>query len=257
MYYVVAQILQPYTLLILGLVGAAGWYWRHKNTRRGALLLACVLLGLLYGLSTRLAGFLAMRSLEGGYMSAAVAPQPHDTIVVLSGSLQRDSEVDAQVRVGPDTLYRCYHAVQLYKLAGQCRLLLAGGKVDHSQPGSTLAEAMRGFVIELGVQPGDVVLEEKSTTTLENASFSMPLLNNRQDSRVFLVTDAAHMPRAVYCFQSQGITVIPAPCNFRSRQLELSSKSFLPSLGGMEDVNYAAHEWLGLAWYRLRSLIKA
>ena len=116
---------------------------------------------------------------------------------------------------------------------------------------------MRDFVVELGVQPSDVVLEEKSTTTLENASFSIHLLDNRQDSRVFLVTDAAHMPRAVYCFQSHGITVIPAPCNFRSRQLEWSCKCFLPSLEGMEDVNYAAHEWLGLAWYRLRTLVKA
>ncbi len=257
MYHLVAQILQPYTLLLLGLVGAALWTWRRKNSRRHALLLASSLLGLLFFLSTPLAGFLALRSLEGPDLSAEVVPQPRDTIVVLGGSRQRDDEAGTQVRVGPDTFYRCYHAVQLYKKAGRCRLVLSGGKVDFSEPGPSLARVMRDFVMELGVQPGDVVLEEQSSTTRENATFSAGLLGNPKASRVFLVTDAAHMPRAGYCFQALGVTVIPAPCNCQARRLDFSAKTLLPSLEGIYKVNYAAHEWLGLAWYHLRSLGRA
>ena len=254
MYHFVVQILQPYTLLLLGLAGTAGWAWRRKTTRHRALLLAGILVGLLYFLSTPLAGFLALRSLEGPYLSADVAPQERDTIVVLSGSMLRDDDSGERVRVGPDTFYRCYHAVELYKKTGRCRLLLTGGKVDFSEPGPPLAKVMRDFVIELGVQPSDVVVEEKSSTTWENASFSKDLLGHTNNERVFLVTDATHMPRAQYCFQSYGVTVIPAPCSFRTRRLVWSSKTLLPSTGGMEGVNYAAHEWLGLVWYRLRSL---
>jgi uncharacterized SAM-binding protein YcdF (DUF218 family) len=254
MYHLFTQILQPYTLLVLGLVGAAGWYWWRKNSRRRALILAGILVGLLFGLSTPIAGFLALRSLERNYLSAAVLPRPNDTLVVLSGSLLHDDEAGTQVRVGPDTIYRCYHAVKLYKQAGRCRILLSGGKVDFSEPGPTLAKAMHDFVVEFGVQSDDVLLEEQSSTTWENAKFSKPLLDGKPDTRIILVTDAAHMPRAVCCFESQGLTVIPAPCNFRARRLEFSSQIFLPSPDGMDDVNYAAHEWLGLVWYRLRSL---
>ncbi len=256
MYSLVAQILKPYTLFLLALAGAALWAWWSKNLRRRALLLACSLLGLLFCLSTPLAGFLALRSLEGPDLPAAVVPLPRDTIVVLSGSMQRDDDAGTQLRPGPDTYGRCHHAVHLYKRAGGCRLLLSGGRVDFPEPSPTLAQVMRDFVIELGVQPGDIVLEEQSSTTLENATFSKGFVQDPKEARVFLVTDAAHMPRSVYCFQTQGVGVIPAPCNYQARRMQFSAKTLLPSVEGINAVSYAAHEWLGLAWYHLRFLGK-
>jgi uncharacterized SAM-binding protein YcdF (DUF218 family) len=256
MYHFAAQLLQPYTLLLLALAGVLVLAWRRQESRRATLLLTTILLGLLLLLSTPLAGFLALRSLEGRAVTAEIAPGQNDIIVVLSGSLQRDDDAGTHVRVGPDTFYRCYHAAGLYKRAGRCRLLLTGGKVDFSEPGPTLARAMKDFVIELGVQPDDVVLEEQSSTTYQNAAFSKKLLGNTNDARIFLVTDAAHMVRAEYCFQTLGVTVIPAPCNYRAPQLTLSVESLMPSVEGMDNVTYAAHEWLGLAWYRVCSLGK-
>jgi hypothetical protein len=35
----------------------------------------------------------------------------------------------------------------------------------------------------------------------------------------------------------------------------MSITSVLPSAGGMQGVNDASHEWLGLAWYWLRGRI--
>jgi uncharacterized SAM-binding protein YcdF (DUF218 family) len=249
-----ARLLEPHTLLLLGLVGTAAWSWQRKNSRRYSLGLAGVLLGILYFLSTPLAGFLAMRSLEWPYLNANAVPRPGDTIVVLSGGVQRDDDNGEQVRVGSDTFFRCYHAARLYKNAGSCRLLLTGGKVDHSEPGPSLAKVMRDFVLELGVKSSDVILEEESSNTYQNAAFSKVLLDRTNFGRVLLVTDAAHMPRAQFSFESQETTVIPAPCNFRSRLFHLSPQDLLPSIKGMSNVNYASHEWLGLVWYRLRSL---
>lgn len=253
MYYLVVQLLQPFTFLLLGLCGAAGWAMWRKNSRRTALIVAAVFLGLLVFLATPLAGFLALRTLEGSPMPESMVPQENDTIVVLSGSMLRDDDAGEHVRVGPDTIYRCYYAAELYKQAGRCRLLLTGGKVDFSEPGPTLAKVMKDFVVELGIQPSDVILEERSSTTMQNASFSKELLKD-QEGRIFLVTDAAHMRRAQYCFKKQGVDVVPAPCSYGARRLEWSPKTFLPSAEGISNVNYASHEWQGLIWYRLRSL---
>ena len=249
----IAQLLQPHTLLLLGLMGTMTLILRRKASRSRAVILAGIFLGLLYFLSTPLAGFLAMRTLEGSYLSANVVPGPSDTIVVLSGSMQRDDELGEQVRVGPETFYRCYHAVHLYQKAGRCRLVLTGGKVDTSEPGPALAKVMQDFVTELGVQADDVVCEDQSSTTYQNALFSKDLLDHPSGGRIFLVTDAVHMPRAIFSFEAQGVTVIPAPCNFHARRFELTCADFLPSTKAAADVSYAAHEWVGLAWYRLRS----
>ncbi len=254
MYNLATQILQPYTLMLLGLAAAAGWAWRRKNTRCPALSLAGIILGLLLFLSTPLAGFLALRSVEGSSLPADVVPQPQDTIVVLSGSLQCVDDVGEQVCVGQETMFRCYHAARLYRRAGRCRMLLTGGKVDSLESGPTLAAAMRDFLLELGIKREDMILEEQSSTTFENASLSKNHLDSTKDASIFLVTDAAHMPRAVYCFETQGVNVIPAPCNYRTRRPQLSAQFFLPSTKGMDAVNDATHEWLGLLWYRLRTL---
>ena len=251
MYQFFTQILQPYTLLLFGILTAVVWAWLRKQYRRKAILLACLLFGILFFLSTPLAGFLALFGLEGGSRTAVATPGPGDTIVVLSGSIRRDDDAGEHFRVGPDTFYRCDHAVGLYRACGHCRLVLSGGKVNFSEPGPTLARVMRDFVLELGVKPNDVVLEERSSTTFENASYSKDLLEGKE-GRVFLVTDAAHMPRAQHCFRVQGITVIPAPCNYRALRMEWSGRTLLPSADGIHAVNDAAHEWLGLIWYRLR-----
>jgi uncharacterized SAM-binding protein YcdF (DUF218 family) len=252
MYQLLAPILQPYTLLVLGIVSAAGWAWMRKKTRRPALVVAAILVGLLYLLSTPLAGFVALRSLEETPSLPGVKLHPRDTIVVLSGSVLKDNDAGDEARVGSDTFYRCYHAAKIYKSHGPCRVLLSGGKVDFSDPGPTLAKVMRDFVLELGVHASDVVLEEQSSTTFENASYSKDMLESGEENRIFLVTDAAHMPRAQYCFQAQGITVIPTACNYRARRLEWSVRTLLPSVDGIDAVNDVAHEWLGLIWYRLR-----
>src|SRR5262249_37927778 len=55
-----------------------------------------------------------------------------------------------------------------------------------------------------------------SRTTYENAVESARLLNDRDMPRVVLVTDAAHLRRAVACFRKQGLDVIPCGSHYRA-----------------------------------------
>jgi len=255
MYQLITTLLQPYAFLLLSLLAALVWAWRTYQPRRRSLGVALGLAVLLCLLSTMAAGHVAVGSLEWSYPPSSAVPSPSDTIVVLAGNVYVDNKEGTKVRIGGTTLFRCLHAYQLYDRAGGCRLIVSGGKVDPSQPGMSVAEAMRDFFVLLGVRPGDIVLEDKSTNTFENARNTCELLRGEPAPRVFLVTTASHMRRAERCFAKQGTAVIPAPCNHQAVRLEIQPTNFIPSAEGIRGVQAALHEWMGLVWYWLRGRI--
>ena len=55
-----------------------------------------------------------------------------------------------------------------------------------------------------------VWIADKSRSTYENAKYGAELVKGRGISRIVLVTDAYHMPRAEGCFRKQGLSVAPA-----------------------------------------------
>jgi uncharacterized SAM-binding protein YcdF (DUF218 family) len=254
MYYLIKALFEPYTLVLLCLAAAVVWQWRASASRRRALLCASLLLGVLYAISTPLAGYLATETLEGAYPPTKPAITADDTIVILTGGQELIDPESDEVRLGPDGLYRALHGLSLYQQAGRCRVIVSGGKVHAATPGPTLAEGMRRFLVQCGIKNEDIVLEDRSATTFENAQYSKAFVPEGGNQRVFLVTDALCMPRAVKCFTAQGVEVVAAPCNHRM-QVPFSPQWLLPSSAGIKNVNDAAHEWLGLVWYWLRGRI--
>ena len=255
MYRIVGQLLDPYTFLLIGLLLTSVWGRRtfagQARSFRVTFLLACILAIL----STPLTGYFSLGSLEWRYPQTPLVPRSPDTIVVLSGGLIRDDAQCKKTRLGAESVERCLHAARLYKQAGGCRVIVTGGRGDWKNPCPTLAESMRDFLVESGVKPTDVVLEDQATTTYENALFSLPLLAEVGAGRILLVTSAAHMPRAEGCFRRLGLTVYPAPCDRRAGHHALSPNSFLPSSRGISEFCQASHEWAGYAWYWLRGRV--
>jgi uncharacterized SAM-binding protein YcdF (DUF218 family) len=71
-------------------------------------------------------------------------------------------------------------------------------------------------------------------------------------TRILLVTDAMHMPRASAVFRRAGLDVVAAPTMFFANQ-PLSIHAWVPSAEGMRRSWYASYELIGLVWYRLRA----
>ena len=59
-----------------------------------------------------------------------------------------------------------------------------------------LGQMMKDLLVELGVPPEQIIVEDRSTSTYENAVECRQLLVERQMTRIVLVTDALHMRRA-------------------------------------------------------------
>ena len=75
---------------------------------------------------------------------------------------------------------------------------------------------MRRFWRAVGLDQGDVVYEDRSRNTFENALFTRDLVKPKEGERWLLVTSAMHMPRAVGVFRKVGFPVIAYPVDFRT-----------------------------------------
>jgi len=251
MYELLATLLQPLPALSLGLLVAAVLLARSNSPRRLHRVLLVALAAAMVLLSTPLAGYLALRTLETVYPPREEPPAGTDTIVVLAGGVRVYDGPEEHFRLSSATIARCLHALWLYRKAGGCRIVLTGGKVDPTRPGPTEARAMSDFLVAQGVRPSDLLVEDSSRSTYENALYCRALLQQQNIAAVILVTDAAHMPRASRCFRAQGVEVAEAPCNYEAGYFRWSPTVLLPRATGAERVQTAVHEWLGLAWYWL------
>ena len=178
-------------------------------------------------------------------------PSDRDTIVVLAGDMRVYDASGKHSEVGASTAFRCLHAIDLYRKAGRGRIVVSGGEAYEGCPCPTLAQAMRDFTVKTGVPARDVVMEDTSRTTFENARDCRALLAPQGIERIVLVTDATHMLRAAACFRAQGFDVVAAPCNYHANIWLWSPGNFLPSTDGIGGVETAFHEWTGIVWYWL------
>jgi len=250
-YYVVDGLLRPYTLLLLLTGLALAHLWRRRRESRRRLLLAVVPFGVLVVLSLPAAAYLALGSLEWAYPPLTRRPEGAQAIVVLSGAMIERDSVRTHDVLGDTSLYRCMEAARVYRLGPPLPVVATGGKIDPDTPGLPCAVLMADFLKTQGVAAADIVMEDRARTTFENAAETRRVLEPKGIRSVILVTDATHMARSVLCFRKQGFTVTPWPCSHRATEFVPSASFVFPTPYAVGDCLTAAHEWMGLLWYRL------
>ena len=234
----IALVLPPTSLMAFAAVGIALLWLRPRLGRR----VVVVAFACLYACSTPLVSGLLMRTLEtsspplGSNTDAAAA----DAIVILGGGGYEHAPEYGRTTVGADTLARLRYGAHLYRQVRQ-PILVAGGEIG---------AAMRDVLINDLRVPVEWV-DDRSRNTLENARYSATMLNAAGIRRVFLVTDAWHIPRASKLFRAMGIEVVPAPTMYESAA-PISYRSFMPDARALGNAGRAMKEWLGRLWYALR-----
>jgi uncharacterized SAM-binding protein YcdF (DUF218 family) len=252
MYYATAALLRPLLLVFLAAFVGLLLVWRRYGRKR--LVFLTIALALLAAACLPVSSYYALGSLEWSYPRLEKRPNDAAAIVVLAGSIRPSDHDKWQCSPGTDTLYRCLRAAELYR-ATPCPIVVSGGKVHDSDPLPPAAEVMRDFLLSQGVDSGDLIVETRSRTTYENALECARILADKDIHRVVLVSDAAHLRRAVGCFRKQGIDTVPCGCRYRATGRNGGVADFLPDGSAAAGVEEAAHEWLGLAWYWLTNRI--
>jgi len=240
-------VLPPTGLFLLILIGV--WRWRRPLTGRGLVLLSTLLLLVL---SLPIVSHRLMQPLEP-YPALAEADlqRPAAQAIVLLGAGRNSDalEYDGDT-VGPLTLQRMRYAAWLQQRTG-LPLFVSAGSPPHEDPplGRIMARVLRDeFQVPV------TAVEDQSRTTWENAAFTAPLLRQRGIERVYVVSHAWHLPRAMRAFERQGLQPIPAPTGFETRYGDdgLLPGDFYPEPTALLRSYYAIHEYLGRAWYALR-----
>jgi len=125
----------------------------------------------------------------------------------------------------------------------QLPLLISGGsktaRGSEASEAKLLADVSEGYGVTLW-------LEERSRNTWENARNSAAVLQKKGIDQVLLVTDRAHMTRAMLAFRRAGIDVQPAPVEV------LPTPAWMPSAGALLLLPSIWYEWLALLWYEIR-----
>ena len=249
------ELFNPYPMLLLVMgLGLARLWWKRRETR-GRLLLATVPVAVLVLLSLQPVEFLAFGTLEWKHKPLATRPADAQAIVVLAGGARPSNSWRLQPELDSESMYRCLGAARLYHQGKPCPVLVSGGKSDSSEPGPPSSPVMRNFLVELGVNESDLIIEDGSRTTYENAVESRKILETRGIKRIVLVTDAVHMVRAAGCFRRQGLEVVPAACHHQSTSYTFAAQDLIPSARSLQSGEQVWHEWFGLLWYWIQGRI--
>ena len=152
--------------------------------------------------------------------------------------------------LGEDAIIRLEYGAWLGSQLG-LPLMVTGAAMSDGEP--LHAEAMAAHLERLQ-QPPPRWIEGESRTTQENAARAAEILYSVGIDRVLLVTHSYHMRRSVMLFETQSLEVLPAPIK-TSQELDGSSiKHWIPSARALMETRAVLHEYLGIAWYRIRGI---
>jgi uncharacterized SAM-binding protein YcdF (DUF218 family) len=212
---------------------------------RAALIIAAVLFA--YVLGCGWLGEPPLRALENRTPIAGAPEYAGRVAIVMLGS---GTEHDGAHRLVPnsDALRRIAAAARQYvacKARGAaCTLIVSGGNPQRHEQAE--ADNYRPYLIERGVAPADIVLERKSLTTYENASYVSTILHKAHYDQVILLSSAYQLPRALLDFHRFGIDPLPSASNRRS-----VPPSWQPTFTHIVNTNIAWHEWIGIAQFHV------
>ncbi len=238
-------LLPPAGPLLLIALGLLIWLLRMRKLAAFAIFVGTLAL---YAFSTPYISRMLLDPLQYKYEVLKDIPSTMQAIVVLSnGRLPVAREYSSLDTVNAGTWQRLRYTAKLAKETG-LPIVVAGG-LSHGKQQSE-AELMQ-HALEVDLDSKVTWVEGKSSNTLENAKFVKLILEENSITEFLLVTHAYHMPRAMWCFQNEGLSPTPAPTVFYKRDTKnVREKEYLPKAHALLKTRVALHEYFGKFWYK-------
>lgn len=141
------------------------------------------------------------------------AGEQYHTGIVLAGFVSFDfSEKKAFYGAAAD---RFIQTVELYKTGHIKKVMISGGSGSLLHQEFKEADFVREEFIKMGIPASDIISENQSRNTFENARNSKQVLDSLHiPGPYLLITSALHMRRSQAVFTKAGMQTVPYPANF-------------------------------------------
>ena len=218
--------------------------WRRKV---GLMVFALSLaLGFLLGWGT--ATNIALEGLEAEFARSEPVRWGEDNVIVVLGTGTHRPSASLAAEPTPWAYSRILKGAELYRRCARsdarCRLIVGGG--DTLGTGDGEADVYARTLIGLGVPNADIIRENRSLNTFQNARNIGDIIAKIKPDKMVLVTSGVHMRRALLYFRHFGMNPRPV----RSDYLKARS-GFLPTPYNQVLLHQALHEYVGILRYHI------
>jgi len=169
-------------------------------------------------------------------------------IMVLGAGHTDDKSLPPNSQLSKTLLIRLIEGIRLYHAIPCSKLIFSGDKGDQTESQAVIMKQTAGF---LGVSSEDITMFTETKNTADEAKTFRLTFGNH--NKLYVVTDAIHIPRAMYFFAHEGINATAAPTNYLNKKGSVSHPFdfLIPRSDNINRMEAAIHEYAGLLWARL------
>jgi len=249
MFFILSKLLDflinPYTWIFVLLIWAI-----ISSKKRKRLLIITVIIAYFFSNSFIIDEF--MRKWEIQTIKIDDINKQYKYAIVLGGIATYDPQFD-RINFNRDA-DRLWHTIYLYRAEKLKKIVLSGGEGRILKEGYNESDYLRKFLIKIGINPQDIIVENKSRNTHENAVNCAEILKGRLSSKekILIVTSAFHMRRASKCFTKQGFSIdVFTTDRLSGKRKFVFDHVFIPRTEAMELWKVLIHEVVGYLSYRI------
>jgi len=170
-----------------------------------------------------------------------------DGVVVLGGAIDMPRSL-AQGRPSVnEAAERITEMVALMHRFPHAKIIYSGGSGNPFDQVHKEADVARRMLDDMGIDTTQIIFEDQSRNTHENAIYSKSYVAPIDGEVWLLVTSANHMPRAIGSFRAVGWPIVAWPVNF-----QMNGISHFYGTHRLQTASNTMHELIGLIYYRLQ-----
>ncbi len=248
---ILAFLLTPYIWLFFGLLALLkkAWYTSFKNWILGLIIF-------MYVISNSFLVDEVIRAWEVTDGDIYLKDTRYDLAIVLGGMGRID---ERQQRF--DFGYagdRLFQTLELYHKKRVNKLFITGGSGSINKPHHREAAFIKKYLEAISIPDSNIIIENNSKNTYENAIFSKHILDSLHfNGSILLVTSSYHMRRSNAIFKKAGYkNMTPYVTNKITgiRKFEFDY-CFIPNVDALFSLNLIIHEIAGYAIYKLKGYL--